>query len=234
MENHTRFPGTGFASEFFEPKPAATFSMTQYPKKGEMSLENEDPYPEEDSDIALMLRAGQGDLTAFERLVERHQHAVIGTASKMLGNPSEAEDIAQMVFLRAWKSAPRYQPGAKFTTWLMTITRNLVFNEGRRKKRARLEPLDPPDASGQPIRQISDASQVPADRNAVQNEVQSAIDRAIASLPEKPRMALILRRYEDMPYEEIARVLKTSVPSVKSLIFRARVTLKEQLKEFLD
>jgi len=196
-----------------------------------MTQEIEDP--EEASDISLMLRSGQGDLAAFQILVERHQHAVIGTAAKMLGNPAEAEDIAQMVFLRAWKSAPRYQPDAKFTTWLMTITRNLVFNEGRRKKRARLEPLELPDESGQSIRQISDSSQVPADKQVIQNEVQSAIDSAIAALPEKPRMALILRRYEKMPYEEIARVLKLSVPSVKSLLFRARTQLKEQLAEYL-
>ena len=201
--------------------------------RAESAMTQEIEDPEEASDISLMLRSGQGDLAAFHILVERHQHAVIGTAAKMLGNPSEAEDIAQMVFLRAWKSAPRYQPDAKFTTWLMTITRNLVFNEGRRKKRARLEPLELPGESGQSIRLISDASQVPADKQAVQNEVQSAIDSAIAALPEKPRMALILRRYENMPYEDIAKVLKVSVPSVKSLLFRARVQLKDQLAEYL-
>ncbi len=230
METHRPFPGTGFA--IFEPHPATNNPIADRPETEEMT--DKDLPPEEESDIALMLRAGQGDLSAFESLVERHQHAVIGTASKMLGNPSEAEDIAQMVFLRAWKSAPRYQPEAKFTTWLMTITRNLVFNEGRRKRRARLEPLETPDDFGQPSRQFSDATQVPADKKALQNEVQSAIDRAIAALPEKPRMALILRRYENMPYEDIAKVLKTSVPSVKSLLFRARMTLKEQLKEFLE
>lgn len=189
--------------------------------------------PEDASDISLMLRSGQGDLAAFQILVERHQHAVIGTAAKMLGNPAEAEDIAQMVFLRAWKSAPRYQPDAKFTTWLMTITRNLVFNEGRRKKRARLEPLDGPEDESHPRRQFVDPSQKSADKEALHSELHAAVDRAIAALPEKPRVALILRRYENMPYEEIAKVLKTSVPSVKSLLFRARAQLKEQLAEFL-
>ncbi len=230
MEAHRPFPGTGFASKLFEPLPVAVVSLGA--ESGDLSMEDNSASPEE-SDITLMQRAGQGDLAAFEIIVQRHQHAVIGTAAKMLGNPAEAEDIAQMVFLRAWKSAPRYHPDAKFTTWLMTITRNLVFNEGRRKKRARLEPLETPDEFGQPIRQISDASQVPADKKAVQNEVQSAIDRAIAALPEQPRMALILRRYENMPYEDIAKVLKTSVPSVKSMLFRTRVTLKEQLAEYL-
>ncbi len=184
-------------------------------------------------DTELMRLAGQGDLAAFEVLVERHQHAVIGTAAKMLGNPSEAEDIAQMVFLRAWKSASRYQPDAKFTTWLMTITRNLVFNEGRRKKRARLESLDLPEDDAHPHRQFPDPSQKSADTEALNTELREAVDRAIAALPEKPRVALILRRYENMPYEEIAKVLKTSVPSVKSLLFRARAQLKDQLAEFL-
>jgi RNA polymerase sigma-70 factor (ECF subfamily) len=138
-----------------------------------------------------------------------------------------------MVFLRAWKSASRYQPEAKFTTWLMTITRNLVFNESRRKKRARLETLDLPDEPDHPHRQIADPSQKAADTEALNAELQNAIDKAIAALPEKPRTALILRRYENMPYEEIAKVLQTSVPSVKSLLFRARATLKEQLQEYL-
>jgi RNA polymerase sigma-70 factor (ECF subfamily) len=232
MVTSRSFPYAGFAPKPRESPVAAGVSFAKNHEAPGMT--NGNPSSEQESDIALMQRSGQGDLAAFQVLVERHQHAVIGTAAKMLGNPAEAEDIAQMVFLRAWKSASRYQPDAKFTTWLMTITRNLVFNEGRRKKRARLEPLEPADEFGQPIRQIPDTTQMPADKEAIRQEVQSAIDQAIASLPEKPRVALILRRYENMPYEEIAKVLKTSVPSVKSLLFRARVTLKEQLKEFLD
>ena len=86
------------------------------------------------SDVSLMAKVAQGDHAAFEELVTRHQYAVVGTVAKMLGNPSEAEDIAQQVFLRLWKSASRYKPTAKFTTYLFTITRNLVFNETRRKR----------------------------------------------------------------------------------------------------
>ena len=86
-------------------------------------------------DFVLMERIGAGDHEAFRQLVERHQHAVIGTVAKMLGNASESEDIAQQVFLRIWRNARRYRPDAKFTTYLFTITRNLVFNESRRKSR---------------------------------------------------------------------------------------------------
>lgn len=189
----------------------------------------------QDSDEDLMLRAGRGDTGAFEVLVERHQHAVVGTAAKMLGFTDGAEDIAQTVFLRAWKSAPRYRPEAKFTTWLMTITRNLVFNEFRRRNRSRLEPLEPSATASEdsPARQIADPSQPPAGAQVTSRELTRAIDRALAALPEKPRMALILRRYEDMPYEEIAKALEVSVPAVKSLLFRARTLLKEQLAEYL-
>ena len=97
---------------------------------------------EEDAeDVRLMGLASAGDTGAFEQLVERHQRLVVGTASRMLGNNSDAEDIAQQVFVRVWKSAKRYEPRAKFTTWLLKITRNLVFNELRRRSRHAHMPL---------------------------------------------------------------------------------------------
>ena len=180
-------------------------------------------------DIALMLAVKAGDERAFEALVERHQFRVVGTVAKMLGGESDAEDIAQQVFIRVWQSAPRYNPSAKFTTWLLTITRNLVFNEMRRRQRARLVPLDPGDADRAPVGH-ADASARSAPEEIADAELQDAITRAIASLPETQRMAVVLRRFEEMPYEEIARVLGTTVPSVKSLLFRARTDLRELLK----
>src|SRR6266513_888353 len=97
-------------------------------------------------DAELMLRTGNGDTAAFQHLVERHQALVIGTVARMLGNNSDIEDVAQQVFIRVWKSAPRYAPTAKFTTWLLTITRNLVFNETRRRKRHPAMAFDAPAA----------------------------------------------------------------------------------------
>src|SRR5450432_661362 len=88
-----------------------------------------------EQDILWMQRVAQGDTEAFERLIETHQTRIVGTVAKMLGDDTDAEDIAQQVFIRVWKSASRYQPTAKFTTWLFKITRNLVFNELRRRKR---------------------------------------------------------------------------------------------------
>ncbi|MCK9589896.1 MAG: sigma-70 family RNA polymerase sigma factor [Terrimicrobiaceae bacterium] len=183
-------------------------------------------------DIALMLAVKTGDERAFETLIGRHQFRVVGTVAKMLGGEADAEDLAQQVFIRVWQSAPRYSPSAKFTTWLLTITRNLVFNEMRRRQRARLVPLDPGDADRAPVGHADSAARA-APEEIADAELQEAVTRAIASLPEAQRMAVVLRRFESMPYEEIAKVLGTTVPSVKSLLFRARSDLRERLKAHL-
>jgi RNA polymerase sigma-70 factor (ECF subfamily) len=185
-----------------------------------------------DRDVELMGMVSAGDMRAFEELVERHQRAVIGTVAKMLGNASEAEDIAQQVFVRIWKSAGRYEAQAKFTTWLFTITRNLVFNEVRRRQRKPTVSVDEREETTH--RTVEDLQAISPDDEMLQSELEEAIDRAIQSLPEKQRMAVVLRRYEEMPYEEIAAVLEMSIPAVKSLLFRARTQLKEALQRYLD
>ncbi len=183
-------------------------------------------------DFALMERIGTGCHESFRELVVRHQNAVIGTVAKMLGNPSEAEDISQQVFLRIWRNAKRYRPDAKFTTYLFTITRNLVFNESRRKSRKKEVSSDEREEnSNQHVPASSDRQ---PDAELLQAELQTAVDAAIGSLPETQRMAVILRRYEQLSYEEIAAVLELSVPAVKSLLFRARTTLREILSGYLE
>lgn len=185
---------------------------------------------EESPDAVLMRKIANGDEEAFRTLVERHQVAVVGTAAKMLGSHADGEDIGQKVFLRVWKSAARYRPQARFTTWLMTITRRLVFNEIRRRRRYSHGPLE---HDGEPL-PIPDPSQRPADQEAQMAELRAAVDSAIASLPEKARMAVILRRYEDMPYEQIAGVIGVSIPALKSLLFRARNDLRSRLSGHLE
>jgi RNA polymerase sigma-70 factor (ECF subfamily) len=185
----------------------------------------------EPADVELMRLAGRGDERAFEKLVERHQNLVLGTVARMLGSAEGAEDIAQQVFVRVWQSASRYRPEAKFTTWLLTIVRNLVFNESRRRSRGFFQTLENEDGAALEIR---DDSMPDAVAQLDERELRSAIDAAIASLPEAQRLAIVLRRFEGMPYEEIAEVLKISVPAVKSLLFRARVDLRERLKPFLQ
>jgi len=184
-----------------------------------------------DRDVGLMLRVREGDNEAFELLVELHQSAVIGTVAKMLGGASEAEDIAQQVFIRIWKSAKRYQPQAKFTTWMFTITRNLVFNETRRRRRKPTVSVE--EREEESHQQVEDVHSTTPDQDVLHSELERAVDDAIQALPDKQRLAVVLRRYEEMPYEEIGRVLSMSVPAVKSLLFRARTQLKESLEKYL-
>lgn len=185
--------------------------------------------------VELMLRVKQGGKQAhdaFQDLIELHQNAVIGTVAKMLGNASEAEDIAQQVFIRLWKYAPRYEVKAKFTTFLYTITRNLVFNETKRKQRKKEHSLEEQEENS--FTQIEDKVASCPDQEILQAELKSEVDKAIHQLPEKQRMAVILRRYENMPYEQIADVLELSVSAVKSQLFRARIALRESLSHYLD
>lgn len=189
--------------------------------------------PEGDAeDVRLMSLVGRGDTAAFEQLIERHQTLVAGTVARMLGSNSDVEDIAQQVFIRVWKSAGRYVPRAKFTTWLLKITRNLVFNELRRSKRHAQVSIQPdPQSEEIPVRDTVNRT---PDESLLETELQQKIEEAILSLPEGQRMALVLRRYEDLSYEQIADVLNLSVPAVKSLLFRARTELRVQLGKYLS
>jgi RNA polymerase sigma-70 factor (ECF subfamily) len=183
-------------------------------------------------DHALMERIADGDHLAFRQLVERHQNLVVGTVAKMLGNPSDAEDISQQVFLRVWRHARRYKPDAKFTTYLLTITRNLVFNETRRRSRKNEVSSDEREENSH--WQIEDRNEYQPDSELMQAELQKAVDQAIAALPEAQRLAVVMRRYQQASYEEIAKVLEMSLPAVKSLIFRARGALRDALSGYLE
>jgi RNA polymerase sigma-70 factor (ECF subfamily) len=182
-------------------------------------------------DVRLMAQVSAGDIAAFEQLVEKHQALVAGTVGRMLGSNSDVEDVAQQVFVRVWKSAKRYVPRAKFTTWLLKITRNLVFNELRRRKRHAAAPLQT-EAEGEEM-QLKDEHGSTPDASLLESELQGAIAAAIAELPETQRMAVVLRRYEELSYEQIADVLDQSVPAVKSLLFRARTELRQRLRAYL-
>jgi len=185
-----------------------------------------------DEDVAWMARIAKGDDQAFRLLVEKHQGAVIGTVAKMTNGSADTEDIAQQVFLRIWKSAKRYQPTAKFTTFLFTVTRNLVFNETAKKSRRKESSMEEQEGDWHRSVACSDKTSQP-DQKLAQLEMKEIVDNAIARLPEKQRLAVILRRYEQMPYEEMATVLELSVPAVKSQLFRARNSLREMLSEYL-
>ncbi|MEG0023774.1 MAG: sigma-70 family RNA polymerase sigma factor [Akkermansia sp.] len=186
---------------------------------------------ENELDTQLMWRIREGDTHAMESLIRRHQDVVYATISGMLRKQGDIEDIAQQVFIRIWRSASTYEPSAKFKTWMFTILRNLVFNEMRRKRRKPVLSSDALEEENGMILSIDSA--LSPDEAADQSELEQAVNQAIDELSPKEKLALQLRRYENMPYEEIATVLETSVSATKSILFRARNQLKEKLSHFL-
>ena len=188
-----------------------------------------------DPDAALMLRVKQGDTAAFTTLVEKYKRPVMNLAFRTLRDETEAEDLAQTAFVQAWKSAARYEPSAKFSTWLFTIARNLCLNEIRRRTRHPAESLDQTrdDSDDQPLHQVEDRRTSPAPDALLRGELEDKVDEALSALPENQRTALLLCRQEELSYEEIAEVLGCSLSATKSLIHRARETIKAKLKPYL-
>ena len=189
-----------------------------------------------DPDAALMLRVKQGDAAAFTQIVEKYKQPITNLVWRTVRDETEAEDIAQNVFVQAWKSAPRYQVTAKFSTWLYTIARNLCLNEFRRRSRHPAESLDQmrDDSDDQPLFQVVDKRIRGAQDEMLQGELEHKVDEVIGALPENQRIALALCRQEELSYEEIAAVLGCSLSATKSLIHRARETLKARLKPYLQ
>jgi RNA polymerase sigma-70 factor, ECF subfamily len=188
-----------------------------------------------DPDAALMLLVKQGDTSAFTKLVEKYKQPIMNLVRRTLRDETEAEDLAQNVFVQVWKSAARYEQTAKFSTWLFTIARNLCLNEIRRRSRHPAESLDAPhpEQEDQPKHQIEDLKNLSPPETMLQGELVHKIEEAIHDLPENQRTALLLCRQDELSYEEIAKVLGCSVSATKSLIHRGRETLKERLKPYL-
>lgn len=184
-------------------------------------------------DFQLMEASGTGDEEAFRCLVERHQSLVRGTIFRMGWGNADTEDLAQQVFVKVWKAASSYRPEAKFTTWLMTITRNVIFSEARSKNRVSIVSMDDSEPSYE-VLSLAERKVSQPDAAAHAEDVRRAVDAALLELPEKQRLALILHRYDGLSHEEVATVLDTSVASVKSLIFRARESLRMKLSMFLS
>ena len=190
---------------------------------------------EQDLDAALMLRVKQGDTDAFAQLVDKYKQPVMNLVYRMLRDATEAEDIAQNVFIQVHKSAARYQVSSKFTTWLFTIARNLCLNELRRRSRHPADSMEAahPENEEQPWQQFEDKKTFSPPETLLHGELEQKIEEALAELPENQRTAIVLCRQDELSYEEIAKVLRCSLSATKSLIHRGRETLKEKLKPYL-
>jgi RNA polymerase sigma-70 factor (ECF subfamily) len=188
-----------------------------------------------DPDAILMLRVKRGDRAAFAELVEKYKQPVMNLVYRTLRDETEAEDLAQNVFLQVFKSAKRYEPRAKFTTWLFTIARNLCLNEIRRRSRHPADSLEETHAEheDQPRQQYEDKKIIAPPEKLLYSELAQKIEEALAELPENQRTAILLCRQEELSYEEIAEILGCSLSATKSLIHRGRETLKQKLKPYL-
>lgn len=188
-----------------------------------------------DEDIDSMLKFKSGDNSAFVSLLKKYEKPLINFIYRFVGNRFDSEDIAQEVFLKVYQSAVNYKPSAKFSTWLYKIATNLCIDY-QRKRRIKTVSLDDPIGTdeGYIIREIKDLSQVPPDISIEKEQISETILSAFLSLPEKQRLALDLRIYENKSYKEISKILNCSVSAVESLLFRARQNLKVKLSSIIS
>ncbi len=187
------------------------------------------------SDADIMLRAKSGDQSAFEFLVEKYRRPMVNFMYRMAHNAASAEDLAQEVFLRVYRSRESYEASAKFTTWLYRIATNLAMNHVRDTRNERPEKtvsLDEPDQETGLTMDVPDAT-LSAEQAILRRERLAAIRQRVQALPERQRLAVLMHKYQQMDYKQIGEVLKLSESATKSLLFRAYETLREQLKEFV-
>ena len=187
------------------------------------------------SDAEIMLQVKAGDDSAFEYLVQKYRRPMLSFMYRMAHNTAVAEDLAQEVFLRVYRSREKYEASAKFTTWLYRIASNLAVNHARDTRHERPEntvSLDEPDQETGLTMDVPDDS-LTAEEAIVRRERLAAIRQRVEALPERQKMALIMHKYQQMDYRQIAEVLKLSESAIKSLLFRAYETLRVQLKEFV-
>jgi len=182
-----------------------------------------------------MLRVKAGDEAAFDYLVQKYRRAMVGFMYRMVRNSAAAEDLAQDVFLRVYRSRQSYVADAKFTTWLYRIATNLAVNHARdtRHERAGVRvSLDEPDATTGTLPELTDETPS-VEEKILRRERMAAIKSHVQALPERQRVAVVMHKYQGMDYRQIAAVLHLSESATKSLLFRAYETLREKLKEFI-
>jgi RNA polymerase sigma-70 factor (ECF subfamily) len=195
-------------------------------------------YELRDPDVRLMLEVRDDSAAAFEELMLRYQNRLVTVLEHLVGGRDQAEDLAQEVFLRVYRSRKRYVPGAKFSTWLFTIANNVAANARRTRSRRREVSLSVSDGSssdGNRLDQLAQAASglMPA-RQLDKAEMRDIIRVAIESLNERQRMAVLLSKFENMSYADIADSMEMSQEAIKSLLSRARLNLKEVLEPYLE
>ncbi|HEV2177411.1 MAG TPA: sigma-70 family RNA polymerase sigma factor [Terriglobia bacterium] len=192
-----------------------------------------------DSDLDLMLRVSRGDTESFEVLLQRYRMPVVGYCARLVRDPTLAEDLAQEVFLRVYQARQRYLPSAKFTTWLYRIATNLALNAIRDRKGEPVPFGSAASAGPGADQNASDfeptENRIPDTRPTVEGQLMESdgdrlIRQAVEMLPEKQRAAVILHKYQDVDYRQIAKILRVSESAVKSLLFRAYETLRLRLE----
>jgi RNA polymerase sigma-70 factor, ECF subfamily len=181
------------------------------------------------TDVQLMLDVKAGDEASFDLLLQKYRLPLVNFLYRMVRDSATAEDLAQEVFLRVYRARKQYSPSAKFTTWLFRIATNLALNSVRDNRYRRMQV-----SIDAPVEEDETPIQVPArdmriDEHMVERDRAEFIRRAIATLPEKQRVAVLLHKYEEMDYGEIARILECSESALKSLLFRAYETLRVKL-----
>lgn len=187
------------------------------------------------TDAEVMLLAGAGDDSAFGYLVEKFRRPIISFMYRMTHNQAIAEELAQEVFLRVYRSRSSYQAEAKFSTWLYRIATNLAVNHARDTRSERTAAtinLDEPDPETGTTPDVADAKPT-IEADILREERMAAIRKHVMALPERQRVAVLMHKYQGLDYKEIGKVLKLSESATKSLLFRAYETLRERLKEFV-
>jgi RNA polymerase sigma-70 factor (ECF subfamily) len=187
------------------------------------------------SDAAIMLRAASGDEAGFNYLAEKYHRPIFYFLFRMVHNQAIAEELAQEVFLRVYRSRQSYRAEARFSTWLYRIATNLAVNHARDTKYERVARnvyLDAPDEQTGTTPDVAD-SEPSVEQNLLREERMKAIRTHVMALPERQRMAVLMHKYQGMDYHEISEVLKLSESATKSLLFRAYQTLRGTLKDFV-
>jgi RNA polymerase sigma-70 factor, ECF subfamily len=182
------------------------------------------------TDVQLMLDVKAGDEASFDFLLQKYRMPLVNFLYRMVRDTATAEDLAQEVFLRVYRARKQYTPSAKFTTWLFRIATNLALNSVRDNRYRKLETsLDAPvEMDTVPIMELR-SPDMRIDEHLMERARAEIIRRAISSLPEKQRAAVLLHKYEEMDYGEIAKIMECSESALKSLLFRAYETLRVQL-----